>query len=107
MHGYVLFSRDGTVYGYGKRRGGACSSVSLAKGVEVAGVAPDFRTGGYWVAETDGHVVACNAPSYPYKDVSSRIMGIGALNDGLGYRLVTDTGKVYDYGAAVWRGNPN
>lgn len=107
MHGYVLVARDGAVYGYGKKRGGACGPVSLANGAGVAGVAPDFRTGGYWVAETDGHVAACDAPSYPYKDVSSRIMGIGALNNGLGYRLVTDTGKVYDYGAAVWRGNPN
>ena len=34
-------------------------------------------------------------------------MGIGALGNGLGYRLVTASGRVYDYGAATWRGDPN
>ena len=106
-HGYVLVAKDGTVYGFGKGRGRACSSIALPKGVSVAGVAPDYRTGGYWVAETDGTVVACHAPSYPYKTVHGTVMGIGALGNGLGYRLVTAAGRVYDYGAATWRGNPN
>ena len=106
-HGYVLVARNGAVYGFGKGRGGACSPIALPKGVSVAGVAPDYRTGGYWVAETDGTVVACHAPSYPYKAVQGTVMGIGALGNGLGYRLVTAGGRVYDYGAATWRGNPN
>ena len=106
-HGYVLVAKDGAVYGFGKGRGGACSPIALPKGVSVAGVAPDYRTGGYWVAETDGTVVACHAPSYPYKAVQGTVMGIGALGNGLGYRLVTAGGRVYDYGAATWRGDPN
>lgn len=106
-HGYVLVAKDGTVYGFGKGRGGACGPIALPKGVSVAGVAPDYRTGGYWVAETDGTVVACHAPSYPYKTVQGTVMGIGALGNGLGYRLVTAGGRVYDYGATTWRGDPN
>jgi hypothetical protein len=105
--GYVLVAKDGAVYGFGKARGGACSSIALPSGVSVVGVAPDYRTGGYWVAETDGTVVACHAPSYPYKTVQGTVMGIGALGNGLGYRLVTTAGRVYDYGAATWRGDPN
>jgi hypothetical protein len=107
MHGYVLVAKDGTVYGFGKARGGACGSVVLPHGAYVAGVAPDYRTGGYWVAASDGHVFACHAPSYPYKRVTGTVVGIGALGNGLGYRLVTTGGQVFDYGAAVWRGNPN
>lgn len=104
-HGYVLVARDGAVYGFGSHRGEACGPVALPRGVYVSGVAPDYRTGGYWVAETDGHVVSCHAPSFPYKAVQGTIMGIGALGNGLGYRLVNNNGDVYDYGAATFRGN--
>lgn len=104
-HGYVLVARDGTVYGFGRHDGETCGKVALASGAFVVGVAADYRTGGYWVAETDGHVAACHAPVFPYKDVVGTVMGIGALGNGLGYRLVTAGGSVYDYGAATWRGN--
>ena len=100
--GYVVVARDGTTARFGK-----APSCSLPAGVSVAGVAPDYRTGGYWVATTNGHVYACQAPSYPYKTVAGTVTGIAALGNGLGYRLVTSNGKVYDYGAAVWHGDPN
>lgn len=106
-HGYVLVARDGTVYGFGHHAGASCGTVALPSGTFVSGVAPDYRTGGYWVAETDGHVVACHAPTFPAKTVTGTVMGIGALGSGLGYRLVTAGGRVYAFGAAVFRGNPD
>jgi hypothetical protein len=39
--------------------------------------------------------------------VKGTVTGIGALGNGNGYRLVTTAGSVYDYGAAVWKGNPD
>lgn len=106
-HGYVLVARDGTVYGFGRHAGASCGTVALPSGTFVSGVAPDYRTGGYWVAETDGHVVACHAPTFPAKTVTGTVMGIGALGSGLGYRLVTAGGRVYAFGAAAFRGNPD
>ena len=55
------------------------------------------------MAETNGHV--CQAPSFPAKAVKGTVAGIGALGNGLGYRLVTANGDVYDFGAAKFRGN--
>ena len=107
MHGYVLVAKDGAVYGFGKGRGAACGPVVLPRDAYVAGVAPDYRTGGYWVASTTGQVFACHAPNWPAKVVTGTVTGIGALGNGLGYRLVTSAGSVYDYGAALWRGNPD
>ena len=100
--GYVIVARDGVTKLFG--RGPTCS---LPAGVSVAGVAADYRTGGYWVATTTGQVYACQAPSYPYKVVAGKVAGIAGLDNGLGYRLVTTNGRVYDYGAAVWHGDPN
>ena len=31
------------------------------------------------------------------KAIKSAVTGVGALGDGLGYRLVTNIGRVYDY----------
>jgi hypothetical protein len=104
-HGYVLVARDGAVYGFGSHRGDACGPVGLSHGAYVSGVAPDYQTGGYWVAETDGRVVPCHAPSFAYKAVTGTVTGIGALGNGLGYRLVNNNGDVYDFGAATFRGN--
>jgi hypothetical protein len=100
--GYVVVARDGVTARFGK-----APTCSLPAGASVAGVAPDYRTGGYWAATTDGHVYACQAPNWPYKAVAGSVTGIAALGNGLGYRLVTSNGKVYDYGAAVWHGDPN
>ena len=105
-HGYVLVAVDGAAYGFGKHDGMSCGPVPMPRGVTVAGVAPDYRTGGYWVAETNGTVAACHAPAYAAKDIAGGpVAGIGALGDGLGYRLVTTGGEVYDFGQATFRGN--
>jgi len=101
--GYVLVTGNGRVIS----RGRTDSCGNLSPGMSVAGVAPDYRTGGYWVAATDGRVLACHAPTFAYKAVAGTVAGIAALPDGLGYRLVTTQGRVYDYGEATWHGDPN
>jgi hypothetical protein len=98
----VIVARDGVTRLFG--RGPSCA---LPAGVSVVGVAADYRTGGYWVATTHGQVYACQAPSYPYKAVTGTVAGIAGLDNGLGYRLVTTNGRVYDYGQAAFHGNPN
>jgi hypothetical protein len=100
--GYVIVARDGVTRLFG--RGPDCP---LPAGVSVAGVAADYRTGGYWVATTHGQVYACRAPTYPYKAVRGTVAGIAALPDGLGYRLATTAGTVWDFGAATFHGDPN
>lgn len=96
--GYYLLAGDGSVYAFG----GAAYHGSYGdyrSGSTAVGIASDGATGGYWVADSNGHVASFDAPRYG----SSRhghIVGIAATANGAGYWLVSSSGTVYAFGRA-------
>jgi hypothetical protein len=74
----------------------------------VAGMAATIDDGGYWIANTQGLVVACGdavafggltaIPNRP-------VVGIAATPDGGGYYLVASDGGVFAFGDAAFQGS--
>ena len=74
----------------------------------VVGLAATSDDGGYWIANTQGFVVACgdapdfgNVPTAPVRP----IVGIAATPDGGGYYLVGSDGGVFSFGDAHFQGS--
>ena len=76
----------------------------------VVGMAATHDDGGYWIANSQGLVVACG-DAYPYGAgvvtfvPNKPIVGIAATPDGGGYYLVASDGGIFAFGDAVFQGS--
>ena len=80
---------------------------TLAAGT-VVGMAATYDDGGYWIANSQGTVLACgNARAFGgLTTIPNRpVVGIAATFDGGGYYLVASDGGVFTFGDATFRGS--
>ena len=80
---------------------------TLAAGT-VVGMAATYDDGGYWIANSQGTVLACgNARAFGgLTTIPNRpVVGIAATFDGGGYYLVVSDGGVFTFGDATFRGS--
>jgi hypothetical protein len=104
-HSYWLTEANGQVYNF---RAGLHSYISTAEAhpnnETVVGIAADPVTGGYWLATSDGHVIAVRAPFYGSAAglaLDQPIVGIAAAPNGDGYWLVARDGGVFAFGPSA------
>ena len=103
--GYRLVTAAGQVSAFGK----VPSAKTGRPAAPVAGVA-STRTGkGYWLAESDGGVLAAGDAhlygSLTNKHLNKPIVGIASTPDGKGYWLVASDGGIFAFGDARYYGS--
>ena len=103
--GYRLVTAGGQVSAFGK----VPSAKTGRPAAPVAGVA-STRTGkGYWLAESDGGVLAAGDAhlygSLTNKHLNKPIVGIASTPDGKGYWLVASDGGIFAFGDARYYGS--
>ncbi len=103
--GYYIVRADGEVDAYGVPNYGSVKAGSLGGGVTATGIAVDSRTGGYWVASSNGLVFAFHAPFRGEVHIPAggwgqypAVVGIAALADGRGYDVLRANGAVVSFG---------
>jgi hypothetical protein len=83
-------------------------SCDATLGSGVVGMAVDPK-GGYWIADSDGQVVACGGASFHGDAVGetsgSPVVGIAADPNGGGYWLTSANGGVFSFGNAPFLGS--
>ena len=104
--GYVVAEASGAITGFGTLP--SHGSVSVL--THAVGVAETNDGGGYWVATSNGTVVAVGDASalgtLPSEHVKvGDIVGIAAAPTGYGYWLVGADGGVFTFGAAAFHGS--
>jgi hypothetical protein len=124
--GYELAGADGGVFNFGSAQfhgntysdglTGLTGAHPLA--APIVGIAATPNGQGYWLVGADGGVFNFgDAPFHgsTYSDgvtglggshpLSSAVVAIESTQDGLGYRVVTKAGMVYDFGSANFDGD--
>ncbi len=112
--GFALVGADGRLYPLGDltRPPLATSSAGADAAAAAAARRPRARivgaagafTGGVWMAATDGHVYAVNAPALgdvALGNGAAPVVGIASAADGHGYRVARSDGHVFTLGAPV------
>ena len=102
--GYDLIGADGGLFSYGTSPYyGSMGGTSLSR--PVAGIANDFRTGGYWEVASDGGIFAFNAPfhgSMGGTSLNAPIVGMAVDNFTGGYWMVGSDGGVFAFNAPFY-----
>ena len=102
--GYDLVGADGGLFSYGSSQFfGSMGGTSLSR--PVVGMAPDFRTGGYWEVASDGGIFAFHAPFYGSMGgtpLNAPIVGMAVDNFTGGYWMVAKDGGVFAFNAPFY-----
>ena len=105
--GYRFVAADGGIFDFGNLP--FCGSAAGGLAAPAVGMAATTDGGGYWVAASDGTVVAFGDAGW-HGDASglhlaAPVVGIAPTADGGGYWLAAADGGVFAFGDAAWYGS--
>jgi hypothetical protein len=106
--GYWVVTKTGAVLNLGgAKRYGSLTEAELGRST-VTGITADQATGGYWVLLSSGHVLGFHATTFGAAGgLAVPAVGLSALGNGKGYRVVRANGRIIDFGAAAHEGSAN